>query len=251
MGILIAGFIVYWISHFFLSFIDHFFPMNIDPDHYGWIGVGVVFVPLTVIGLGMQIWEKILEWRLLLAGYKDRVALRFLPPIKTNDEKTGRVFKKVTDVLIQDFEWTSDSIGPSGQEYTLDMHLGKPALKPHPSSGFRGSETYALLSDLLPVGTKIRFDKSFVEPVFKQEVLYGGDLEKADKMVWTNHLKENLNSNQTLSCLFNTDLIVEEFGHYFLGVRVRSEKSRDLVDLTFYFLTLPRAVYLSREDTDH
>ena len=29
------------------------------------------------------------------------------------------------------------------------------------------------------------------------------------------------------------------------------EKSRDLVDLTFYFLTLPRAVYLSREDTDH
>ena len=126
------------------------------------------------------------------------------------------------------------------------MHLGKPALKPHHTANFTKNETFALLDELLLVGTILRFDKSYVEPVFDQNVIFGYDTEKADKMVWTNHLRENLKVNQSLTDLFGSDLIVEGFGSSFMGVQLRSEKSKDLINLTFYFLTLPRAVYLSK-----
>ena len=242
----VFGFIIYWISHYLLTFINSFYPLGFDPDNYGLIGVGVIFVPLFVIGAGIGIWEKFVELKVKTNGFLEKLKFKRLPSIKTFDKKTGKQFRVIKDVLIEDFGWNPNAIGPAGQEYTLDMYLGKPALKPHHLANFSGDKPFALLEELLSVGTSLRFDKSYVEPVFDQNVIFGYDTEKADKMVWTNHLRENLKLDQSLTDLFGSDLIVEGFGSSFMGVQLRTEKSKDLIDLTFYFLTLPRAVYLSK-----
>lgn len=118
------------------------------------------------------------------------------------------------------------SWGMEFQCTSSDMHLGKPALKLHHAANFSGDETFALLDKLLSMGTSLRFDKSYVEPVFDQNVIFDYDTEKADKMVWTNHLRENLKLDQSLTDLFGSDLIVEDFSSSFMGVQLRTENRK-------------------------
>ena len=231
----------YYLVKWAVLFLNSFASLSLDAEAFGWLGPGLILlIGLIVMTFGW-IESQIIKWKIWSDNRLKKLGFQEFDPL------VNRQFFPITNVLVDSFNWIA--IGPTGQEYTLDYDPGsqRTFLTTHRMVSTKEIEQKTFLADLFKSGTFIKLRPEFVEADFQAAFMFSGrSSEEAEKMAWTNHLKENLKKGQRLRDFFSRPLEVigiDEANRHFVVQPYGTEK---ILLLNFWFLVLPRAIYLSK-----